>query len=77
MMHEYRNKTTIKAEQFDGSDEMIEKYRLHSYGPETYVLPMDYNFIPIVKGVYIVTDEDGFREVCYPDVFRRTYERCD
>lgn len=77
MMHEYRNKTTIKAEQFDGSDEMIEKYRLHSYGPETYVLPMDYNFIPIVKGVYIVTDEDGFHEVCYPDVFRRTYERCD
>lgn len=74
MLHEYRKKTTIKAEQFDGTDEMIEKYRLHSYGPETWVLPMDYNFIPIVKGVYIVTDEDGFHEVCYPDVFHRTYE---
>lgn len=25
MLHEYRKKTTIKAEQFDGSDEMAEK----------------------------------------------------
>ena len=24
MLHEYRKKTTIKAEQFDGSDEMAE-----------------------------------------------------
>lgn len=77
MIHKYRKTALIEAEQFDGSDEMIEKYRLHSYGPKTWVLPTDYNFIPIVKGTYIITDEDGFHEVCYPDVFRRTYERCD
>lgn len=74
MLKEYRKKTTIKAEQFDGSKGMVEKYKLHSYGPETWVLPTDYNFIPIVKGTYIITDEDGFHEVCYPDTFRQTYE---
>ena len=77
MLHDYRKKTTIKAEQFDGSDEMIEKYRLHSYGPKTWILPTDYNFTPIVKGTYIITNENGFHEACYPDIFRRTYERCD
>lgn len=74
MLKEYRKKTTIKAEQFDGSDEMIDKYNLRSYGSDTWVLPTDYNFVPIVKGVYIITDEDGFHDVCYPDIFRRTYE---
>ena len=77
MIHKYRKTALIEAEQFDGSEEMIEKYRLHSYGPKTWVLPTDYNFTPIVKGTYIITDEDGFHEVCYPDVFRSTYERCD
>ena len=77
MIHKYRKTALIEAEQFDGSEEMIEKYRLHSYGPKTWVLPTDYNFTPIVKGTYIITNENGFHEVCYPDIFRRTYERCD
>ena len=29
MLHEYRKKTTIKAEQFDGSNEMVRKYNLY------------------------------------------------
>lgn len=29
MIKEYRKKTTIKAEQFDGSDEMVRKYNLY------------------------------------------------
>ena len=28
MLHEYRRKTTIKAEQFDGSAKMAERYGL-------------------------------------------------
>jgi len=28
MLKEYRKISTIKAEQFDGSDEMIEKYQI-------------------------------------------------
>ena len=37
MLHEYRKKTTIKAEQFDGSDEMAEKYGLKKFGWEGFV----------------------------------------
>lgn len=76
MQHEYRRKTTVKAEQFDGSDEMIKKYRLQPYWPGTWVLPT-YKFGPIVKGMYIILDEDKVYDVCSPDVFHRTYERCD
>ena len=32
MLHEYRKKTTIKAEQFDGSKEIAEKYGLKKFG---------------------------------------------
>lgn len=35
MLHEYRKKTTIKAEQFDGSDEMMIKYSIQA-NPEGY-----------------------------------------
>ena len=32
MLHEYRKKEPIKAEQFDGSKEIAEKYGLKKFG---------------------------------------------
>lgn len=77
MKHKYRRVVTVEAEQFDGSDEMIKKYKMRPYGQDTWRLSTDWNFIPITKGCYIITDEDGLNEVCYPDIFERTYERVD
>ena len=37
MLHEYRKKTTIKAEQFDGSDEMMKKYGLKKFGWKGFI----------------------------------------
>lgn len=83
MLHEYRKKTTIKAEQFDGSDEMAEKYGIH----EAKVPPMvtDYNlYLPtkegnmvVHKGDYIATGVDGEQWAIDKDIFERTYERVD
>ena len=33
MLHEYRKKTAIKAEQFDGSTKQIARYKVHIVGP--------------------------------------------
>lgn len=80
MLHKYRKTGFIEAEQFDGSDEMINEYWLKHYGPDTYVLPNDYNFTPIKIGTYIATDIDNpplFRRAIAPDIFERTYERVD
>lgn len=83
MLHEYRKKTTIKAEQFDGTSEMIKKYGIH----EAKVPPMvtDYNlYLPtkwgdmvVTSGDWIATGIDGEHWVIPDDIFRRTYERCD
>lgn len=77
MLHTYRKVTFVKAEQFDASDEMIKKYRLHSYGPNTWVFPWDYNFSPIVKNDWIITDEDDLTSVLSPEEFEEEYEEWD
>ena len=82
MLHEQRKKTIIKAEQFDGSEEMIKKYEIHM----AKVPPMvsDWNWylstergeMVIKNGDWIISGDD--EPWIIPDsFFRRTYERCD
>lgn len=84
MLHEYRKKTTIKAEQFDGSDEMAEKYGLKKFGWEGFVRTLNsldnFDFgAPLVfsKGDWFIEGENGKINVLSDKEFRRTYERCD
>lgn len=83
MLHEYRKKTTIKAEQFDGSEKMMKHYGIH----EANVPPMvtDLNlYLPTKEGDmvikqddWIATGVDGEHWAIANDIFHRTYERCD
>lgn len=83
MLHEYRKKTTIKAEQFDGSTKQIARYKVHivgstSWGDASYfLLPTKEGNMKINKGDWIATGIDGEHWVIADDIFRRTYERCD
>lgn len=86
MLHEYRKKTTIKAEQFDGSDEMMEKYNITDDGfGDTYTFRLDNKCLPLKCGWWIV-DCGKLTVLDYTfcnwktmsdEDFRRTYERCD
>ena len=83
MLHEYRKKTTIKAEQFDGSLKQITKYKVHIVGPTSfgdvsyYALPTKEGNMVLHKGNWIATGIDGEHWVIADDIFRRTYGRCD
>lgn len=75
MIKIYRKTTTIKAEQFDGSDEMIEKYNI------TPPMPLDPDYTintlegDMVLGVgdWIATGVNGEHWVVQDDVFNKTY----
>lgn len=88
MLHNYRQIDPIKAEQFDGSLEMMEKYHItydgYSFG-ETYTFRLDHNALPLLRGwwiVYLGTSElfgltlDEW-ETMSDKKFNQTYERCD
>ena len=83
MLHEYRKKTTIKAEQFDGSTKQIARYKVHivgqtSWGDASYfLLPTKEGNMKINKGDWIATGIDGEHWAIADDIFRRTYERCE
>lgn len=86
MLHEYRKKTTIKAEQFDGSEKMMKKYNITDDGfGDTYTFRLDNNCLPLKHGWWIVDcgrhtvlgyTFHSWRTMSDED-FRRTYERCD
>lgn len=86
MLHEYRKKTTIKAEQFDGSDEMMQEYNITDDGfGDTYTFRFDNNCLPLKQGWWIVYcgkrtvlgySFDDWKTMSDED-FHRTYERCD
>lgn len=80
MLHKYRKTALIEAEQFDGSDEMANKYGVlwDLDGVRIYWIP----YLPtkkgkmfIKKGDWIATGVDGEHWVIDKDVFKRTYER--
>lgn len=75
MIKTYRKTTTIKAEQFDGSNEMVDKYRIKydeafmgSFGIET-----PEGWIWIKAGDWIATGVNGEHWPISDDVFRKTY----
>ncbi|WP_251908342.1 DUF1642 domain-containing protein [Lentilactobacillus kefiri] len=77
MIKTYRKTTTIKAEQFDGSNEMADKYRIKydeafmgSFGIET-----PEGWIEIKACDWIATGIDGEHWPIADDVFRKTYAK--
>ena len=89
MLHEYKNKTTIKAEQFSSQfktqTEQRIKYGIKILGPVTsfegkpssFALPTKEGDMRINCGDWIATGIDGEHWVIANDIFHRTYERCD
>lgn len=77
MIKVYRTTDTIKAEQFDGSDEMVDKYELIDAGtmlgthhsPELYLTGSR----KIDVGDWIATGANGDHWSIADDVFKKTY----
>lgn len=79
MLKEYRKTATIKAEQFDGSKEMIDKY--HIEYDEAYILPFRIETIEgwlgMKAGDWIAANDDGKYWPIADDVFKKTYEEVE
>ncbi|MGY5232841.1 hypothetical protein ACW9VY_01360 [Lactiplantibacillus plantarum] len=79
MIKIYRTTATIKAEQFDGSDEMIDKYELIDTGtmlgthhsPEVYLTGSG----KLDVGDWIATGVNGEHWAIANDVFKKTYAK--
>lgn len=89
MIKVYRKTDTIKAEQFDGSDEMVDKYDIEvvegdyaedysmpEAGPAPYVRHFLTRF-DLAKGIsvgdWIVTDINGKHWPITDEIFKKTY----
>jgi hypothetical protein len=86
MLHKYKKTATIQAEQFDGSDEMMNKYCITDDGwGETFTFRKDNNCLPLKHGWWIINlGKITVFDVTFTDwrtmsgkKFCRTYERCD
>ncbi len=87
MLHKYKKIVPIKAEQFDGTKEIKDKYQIvdkaeltsaYYQGGRRYFLPTREGLTAINKyGDYIATGVDGEHWVIDQDIFEQTYERCD
>ncbi|MCT3574148.1 DUF1642 domain-containing protein [Levilactobacillus brevis] len=75
MIKIYRKKVTIKAEQFDASEEMIEKYKLIRPIPRdpNYMLTTSEGIMSFNIGDWIVTRVNGEHWPIADDVFKKTY----
>lgn len=81
MIKEYRKKTTIKAEQFDGTIDMMRQYNIKA-NPEghycadfsLYTLPTKEGKMALHEGDWIATGIDGEHWAIADDIFQRTYE---
>ena len=85
MIKEYRKTATIKAEQFDGSEEMIDKY--HVRCNTEYMLsddPFEYSMVPyqieasgswgnLNVGDWIATGVKGENWSITDEIFKKTY----
>lgn len=80
MIHKYCKKVPIEAEQFDGSEKMVEKYEIYTgiddWGRWFKISTLEGRDIFSV-GDWIATGIDGEHWAIADDIFRRTYERCD
>lgn len=86
MLHKYRKIDPVKAEQFDGSLEMMEKYHITDDGfGETYTFRLDNSPLPLERGWWIVylgmSEVLGITlynwETMSDEEFHRIYEKCD
>lgn len=83
MLHEYRKTALIEAEQFDGSNEMAEKYGLKKFGWRGFVREYGVNDFElggpllISKSDWIIKNENGKYFVLPDRQFKQAYERCD
>lgn len=79
-IREYRKTTTIKAEQFDVSLEMMKKYSityapfLILVAPPRYSLRTLEGYLEIKVGDWIATGEKGEHWAIKDDIFKRTYK---
>ncbi|ANK66907.1 hypothetical protein AYR55_03825 [Loigolactobacillus backii] len=76
MIKTYRKTDTIKAEQFDGSDNMINKY--HIEFDEAYVLPFRIEtiqgWIGLAVSDWILIDKNGLFSSATDEFFKENYE---
>lgn len=83
MLHTYRKKEPTLAEQFDGSNEMAEKYGLKKFGWRGFVREYGVNDFElggpllISKSDWIIKNENGKYFVLPDRKFKQAYERCD
>lgn len=76
MIKTYRKTTTIRAERFDGSDEMIKKYNLqYDTEPEGMLIPTKEGKMLTYEGDWIATGVEGEHWAIADDIFRKTYEK--
>lgn len=87
MLKEYRKTATIKAEQFDGSEEMMKKYHLidgrdafrfnsHIDPGKVYIVTLEGNF-EINTSDWIATGVEGENWAIADEIFKKTYEEVD
>lgn len=85
MIKFYRKTDTIVAEQFDGSQKMIEKYGIEDSAESGYndsdwedeglCIPTKEGYLRINNGDWIATGIDGEHWPIADDVFRKTYAK--
>ena len=80
MIRTYRKTVTIKAEQFDGSEVMIDKYGMYMSSVDEIVsdchlvLPTLEGDMTIHHGDWIATGVNGEHWAISNDIFKKTYE---
>lgn len=80
MIKEYRKMATIKAEQFDGSPEMVFKYDIfpdYSGNNVRYFIETKEGQLEIKEGDWIATGVEGEHWAIADDIFRKTYEEVE
>lgn len=77
MIKTYKKIAPIQTEQFDGSQEMIDKYKLEkdlSDGTDWYVITTLEGELYFRKGAWIATGINGEHWAIADDIFKATYE---
>lgn len=83
MLHKYKKRVPIEAEQFNGSTKQIVRYKVHVVGPTSwggashFLLPTKEGNMSLHLGDYIATGVDGEHWAIDQDTFERTYKRVD
>ncbi|MCR5524701.1 MAG: hypothetical protein K6F18_03450 [Lactobacillus sp.] len=79
MLHKYKLKKPVEAEQFDGSEEMMVRYPISIGDDElgTWYKILTVEGLHLLdKGDWIISDNGDYL-VIEENLFRRTYKRCD